>query len=1083
MLYQILGLAGTGKTTALMEKIARRAGQGKECILLVPEQFSSSAEGMVYHTLGEKEGALVEVVSFRTLGERVLKSCGGWGLKVLSDAGRVVYVRRVLSQIGDYLPSFARQRNSTAFCNLCAQTLSELKTAGATPQVLRAVAAQEDNEKFAEIAMIFEAYEAALESSALDPQDQLTLAASKADCGYFSGKACFIDSFDGFTAPEYEMLEQILQHCDDVTVAFCCDEPFQQDELPGLFVPVRRALARLYRLADKTGCKKAVPEILTQMHRPQKPVLAQVNHLLASGEVWEEAPPTQGLWVSRAQDEWEEVRLAAAEMRRLALQGVPYSHMALVCRDVAAYRRVVARQMELFDIPCFMDAPGTIEFTAPVAFLRAALALLWGGVTSASLLALLKTGLCGYGEEEIAAMENYVYTWEPAAAQWRQPFENNPAGLLQDMQREGEIQLAQAEAIRAELVAKVDAFRQGAKGANAAKLSRQLYLLLDHFDGARRADELALRLEEQGQEGYAQQARRAWDLAMDLLDQMARLLGRDAISPLEYDELFLLLVRSTEFASAPQTLECALFSGADRMRLSQPEYVFVLGLCEGEFPMQVGYSGLLSHNDRDALVRGDIAMPGSFENRTMLEDMFFYRALTAPSQGLYLSWPARRAGQAKSLTSSLEPLLETFQPPALELPPEYLAGTPQAAFDLLGLEYRANSPLAASLYAALEQRGSAQLGLLQQVDNPGEFFVRDETLLDKLLGRTLTLSATQTEQYYQCRFSYFMERVLRVKPRRKAQISPLESGTFVHHILEKVLEQAGADFPHCTDDQLLLWAREHADRFIEQHLPQSTRRTAWMLEQIKETTARLVLFMRDAAAQSQFSISALELEIGLGEEALPPLEVDIGQGRKVRVVGKVDRVDTFQQGEKTYLCIVDYKTGSKAFRLEDVNYGSNIQMLVYMQALCENGADRYPNAAPAGVLYLQSDPAPQLGGREGSGKPAFRLNGLLLSDVSILNALDNREQGSFLPVRFSKDGTPYKTSPVIEEEGFSQTLSQVKDLLEQMARGVYGGDFCARPLVKGNSRPCVYCPYRAACRHEDGQNETQMEKNTGEVEA
>ena len=249
MLQLVLGVAGTGKSTYLLDAIKARAAGGGRSILLVPEQFSSSAEGMVWQALGEKDSGMVEVLSFRTLAQRILRTCGGAGIQILGDAGRVVFVRRSLDAVGEQLQAFARQRRSTAFCNLCAQTLSELKTAGADSAALLRVAQAERDDKFKELALIQEAYQAQIEGSALDPQDLLSLAAQRADCGYLDEKLCFIDSFDGFTAPEYILIAELLSLCHGVTVSLCCDGLADSSQGPDLFAPVRRTAHRLMNTA------------------------------------------------------------------------------------------------------------------------------------------------------------------------------------------------------------------------------------------------------------------------------------------------------------------------------------------------------------------------------------------------------------------------------------------------------------------------------------------------------------------------------------------------------------------------------------------------------------------------------------------------------------------------------------------------------------------------------------------------------------------------------------------------------------------------------------------------------------------
>ena len=49
--------------------------------------------------------------------------------------------------------------------------------------------------------------------------------------------------------------------------------------------------------------------------------------------------------------------------------------------------------------------------------------------------------------------------------------------------------------------------------------------------------------------------------------------------------------------------------------------------------------------------------------------------------------------------------------------------------------------------------------------------VLDEYALETLLGRRLRVSPSQLEKYYTCRYGYFLQYVLGLKPRRRAELS------------------------------------------------------------------------------------------------------------------------------------------------------------------------------------------------------------------------------------------------------------------------------------------------------------------------
>lgn len=1075
MLQLILGVAGTGKTTHMLQTLKEKAKEGERCIWLVPEQFSSSAETMVYNALKDKLSGRVEVVSFRTLAERILKACGGFALPIITDAGRVVFVRRAMDSLQDEIKTFARHRRNTAFCNMCADTISELKIAGVSAKLLGTIGRQEQDPKLQEMAIVFQAYEALIDGVAADPEDRLTYASKQDACAYFTNKICFIDNFDGFTAPEYAIIAQILQGCSQLYVGLCTNSYTEIDEGLGLFSPVRRTASRLFECAQKEGIQTKIPLVMEKQHRSNEQGLKAVHCVFEQPQKEGVKYETQGVFLTKATDEWQEIRLVAAEMRRLALQGVPYSRMALVCRDVESYKSVVRRELEAFEIPYFEDAPSTVEYTSAVAFIRKALEILRFGIATRPILGMLKSGLCGYTESEIYALENYLYTWE--RADWRQSFENNPLGLLANLDKEAEQQLATAERLRQAIVPVLQQFTKACRNQPVGVVSKQLYMLLNNFNAVENAEKAALVLEQAGETVLAETERRAWDVAMDLLDQMFLLVGEEVLAPAEYDDLFLLLVRSTDFGQIPQSLECTVFTSADRMRLADPDYCFVVGVCEGEFPMQVGYSGILTHTDREKLVEKGVEMPGSFQNRILLEEMFFYRALTSSRKGLYISWPARRGGVAKSISSSLEPVC-AMQPPTLQLETIQLAATPKAAFDLLCETYRENTPEVATLQAALQKNNSEwtenALEMVEQVDNTGVFRVRDIEALRNATGSNITLSATRAERYYECRFSYYMERILRVRPRRKGELSPLESGTFIHYVLEHALKDAGSDFAVCSDLQLAELGAKHADVFITENFPENTRRSEYLLDEMKSSVARLLCFMRDAAAQSDFSVDALELSLADVEDGVMPLMVETPDGQTIRVTGQIDRVDVLEKDGKTYLCIIDYKTGAKEFNLEDLYCGLNMQMMIYMATLCKNAADKYPDAVPAGVLYLTSDPAPASGSRQDGETLVYKMDGLLLQDTQIVGAMDKSKSGVFLPVKYNKDGSLRKSKQLADYEKMGRIMKHVEKRLVEMSEGVYTGNFDAVPLVKTSRKPCTYCPYRAACRHEDGKNETSI---------
>lgn len=1101
MLQLVLGPSGSGKTSLLYARIRALAQQGEKSILLVPEQFTSSTEGRIWRTLGDAGAGMVESLSFTALAERVLGALGGSAVKTLTDAGRAVLVRRAAAALGGELAYYSRSRRSAAFCVLAAQTIDELKSAGLTPEALRALApgCGAERDKIAELALIYGAYEALLARTAMDPTDRLTLAADRLEAAagagelpdFLAGRHIFVDEFDTFNAPKKRLMGALLAAAPDVTAALCADGA--DAPAPGdlsLFSGGRRVAAALKELARRAGAGVAVPQVLAQdLRHAAAPGLAALGACLAREDALpapEQRDPAE-IRLYPAADREEEARAAAAAIRHLVRAGARYRSIAVVCRDPAAYRAAVRYEFRLAGIPLFCDEATTPEFSAPACAVRALLQILRGADYGENLVALAKTGLAGLTERQICALDNYVYTWAPRAAEWRAEFARSPQGFGESSRvtAEEKQDVAEAEAARARLVPPVEHLRAAAKGMDAAALSRALYLCLRSLGAEESQAALVAALRETQGIPAAEEAAREWNVIMDLLNQMALLVGGDVLAFPEYAELFELLARTSDLGHIPETLDAVIFTSAGKMRLDAPDYVFVLGLGEGEFPAAPADTGLLTHADRDALMAQDVELPDCFENRAVREQICFYKAMTAPARGLWLSWPA---GLGQPLTSALEPLAEAFAFRAPALCPEDYAATPAAALDRLGSVWSLGDAQGASLYAALRARPEAApaLAALERAAAAAPERVTRLDTMAQVLGPRLHLSPSQMEKYYNCRYSYFLQYVLGLRPRRKAQLTPDQSGSLMHWVLQMALDPAGgcaavprpAPFAELTNEQATAYAAALTEEYVRLYMPDDTARFAYLVRRMKRSLAGLLCYIRDEQRQSGFHPVACEAQIGTGAGCLPPQVYALPGGRTVEVVGTIDRVDEWRDGEgRRWVRVVDYKTGVKAFDLKDVYCGLDCQMLLYLFTLTRDESGRFTGAQPAGVLYLLADPSPKQAERDAPPPVApYALDGLVRDDPAVYTAMDAGQTGAYLPFGF-QNGKPAarQRAKLADAEKLARIGAHLDGLVRQMGEGLYAGEIAAEPLYEGSSGPCDYCEYGLICCREKG--ETRREKN------
>ena len=1099
MLKLILGGSGSGKTTLLYQRIGARAAAGEKSILLVPEQFTSSTEGRIYRELGDARSGFVESFSFTSLAEKILSAEGGAAVQTLTDAGRTVLVRRALEELQDNVHYYYRHRRSAAFCQMAAQTIDELKSAGLSGQQLYTLAQNcgAESGKLSELALIFQGYETLLAHTGMDPADRLELAAARLENAlaegrvpaFLEGREVFIDEFDTFNAPKKRLLGALLACLPTVTVALCDDgAPLAPGDL-GLFSGAKQVAAQLRLLARKNGAEVAVPQLMRRdLRHKDAPALAAVTRLLETGSCDVLPEETQDLTLYAAPSREEEARAAAGAIRRRMRQGVRCGKMAVVCRDIAKYRAALQYEFRMADIPLYCDEPTTPEFSAPATAVRALLALARGADLTENLTTLAKTGLCALREEEVCALENYAYTWSPNAAAWRAEFTKNPKGFGDAAPTEEDAEnLKRAEKARALLVGALETLRAKLRDANAEQMSRALYFCLKELGAEeQQAAQVEATRTARGIPA-AEEAAREWNVVMGLLDEMARLLGTQTVTVPEYEDLFGLLLRSSDLGHIPQTLDAVVLASAGKMRLDAPDYVFVLGLAEGEFPTAPGETGLLTHADRDALMANAIDLPDCFENRVVREQVCFYKALTAPAKGLWMSWPK---GQGLTLCAALEPIVEGLRPaaPALEL--SDLAATPADGLDCLGGGWPLTGTERASLTEALRSPDGGEpegLQLLHRMAGRAPRQVRDLDALELLLGRRLRISPSQLEKYYTCRYGYFLQYVLGLRPRKRAELSADQSGTLMHWVLQMALDPApGPDNPlagamtpflELDDEAMAALAALLVDEYARRYLPEDTARFAYLLSRLKKSMASLLCYLRDEQRQSCFKPVACELKIGRGEDSVPGQTYRLSDGRTVQLIGTVDRADEWVEEDGTrWVRVVDYKTGSKKLDLKEVYCGLDCQMLLYLFSLTRDASGRFTGAEPAGVLYLLADPAPETTTRADAAKSVeYKLDGLVRDEQKVFDAMDAEETGRYLPFSF-RNGvpSPYQKDKRADIAKLNRIRLHLDDLVTQMGEQLYGGQIAAEPLVTGRS-PCQWCDYGFICCHETGIGERALD--------
>ena len=1109
MLHFILGTAGTGKTTRLIEEIHRAVLAGRRAILLIPEQFSFEGEKLVFRALGPQLSLGVEVLSFTRLCDAIFRRLGGLsGLEVTRTA-KYLLASVVLEELREDLRFYRKSAANIDFLDTFLAACSELKMAGITPERLQEFSADCTDaqlaEKTRELAALYAAFQHTLEKGYRDPEDSLlracTLlgtATSEADGDFLADCDVFVDGFAAFMSAEYALLRCLMERCGHVWFAMTADTAFDNTHGVGVFSAVQATIQSLLSLARRAGVPAQAPLVLTQPHRYAAAALAHLSqHFWAADAVPFTADATDAVRLFAAADLYEETEHAAAAIAALIRQGGRYRDIAVVARDTEPYLRALALHFPRYGIPYFVDAPSDMENQPLIGAVLTALEVLRSGYDSQTVLTLAKSPLLGLDAEAVARLENYVYLWGIRGGAWRLPFAANPRGFSDAYTPEDEAFLAEINDLRRRITEPLQKLMEAVSGGFGRGFAHGIYGFLQEIHADEQLTAYAQRLPQGAREAFLDENAQLWDMLMGVLDVFGQILGSVKMPWRRLCELFRLAAEGAELGNPPRTLDQIIVGKADRIRPGAVQTVFVLGANEGIFPPAAPGGGLFQDAERLLMIEAGLGVAPPSLRQVILEQFFAYFALTLPSHRLFVSFTRRDLKGGQLLPSPIiRQLTQLFPGIAIdEQEADPLARVANAGTAAVQLAQKtrthgdsADSVWQDSLHAFLAQQDSGLLARLERAAHKAPHRLTEPAHAKALFGTQMRLSPSRVERYYRCAFSYFAVDGLRLHARRKVEFSPLESGSVIHHVLHVMVQRhSGRGLCDLTLPQLEAETAQVINEYLNTRVENNDllpARFQYLFTRLCGMLARLLAHMGREFAQSRFEPIDFEAEIRTGGD-WEPLKLQTADGTTVTVEGIVDRIDVMKtRTGSSYVRVIDYKSGRKDFKLQDILAGLNLQMLLYLFTIQEHGGTALPGEIlPAGVLYMPVR-EPFVSGERGTEDEAvlaehaknLRMSGLLLEDIEAISGMEADMSGIFIPARLKKDGTLDSKSSLANLAQMGRLAQKVKEQIIQMASALTNGNIDAQPMETPDYPACAYCDYRAVCGFEEGDAVREIAK-------
>ena len=1140
----VFGNSGAGKSYALYQQVIRESKEHPEqkFLVLVPEQFTMQTQKELVGLHPDGGILNIDVLSFNRLAYRVFEETGTPVAKVLEETGKNLVLRKIAQEHQEELRVLSGNLKKMGYIGEIKSLISELAQYAVSEEDLgRFLEANRDRPrlyyKLCDVQVLYRAFHAYLKDQYITAEELLEVLCQTVERSQKIRESVIVlDGFTGFTPVQNKLMQKLMLYAKKVIVTVTMDEredPYRPAGEHQLFYLSKKTVAGLMRLAAEAQVKAEPP---LWVHPSEKSrfragsALACLEQNLFRLRQKPYAGGQQEISLHVLKNPEAEAAWAASQIRKLVREkGYHYRDFALIAGDMEAYSPVLERVLPEYGIPCFLDNKRSVLKNPFVEFIRALLEIADQDFSYESVFRYLRSGLSGMEPEETDLLENYVLALGiRGGKKWENRFVRVYRGLAEE-------ELEQINGLRQRFADDLLPFAkiQRRKHVTVRERTLALYELIERRGIQGRLAAFERQFQQEGSQVLAKEYHQIYGIIMDLFDKLVDLLGEEELTLKEYAEILDAGFSEARVGVIPPGVDQAVAGDMERTRLKDVKVLFFLGVNEGSVPKSSSRAGLLSDMEREQLRESGLELAPTAREQSYIQRFYLYLNLTKPSERLYVSC-CLLDGAGKSLRPSylISVLRRMF--PEIAVQQEEAEGgfggfgkadgrasgeeaLPQTAREGIRLlieglsDYREGRRDARfyELYRWYAGQAQYEEKLSQLLD--AAFSVHKDSRLGRavahaLYGTVLENSVTRLEQYAACAYAHFLMYGLRLKEREQYEFNPVDMGTVFHETLEAFacrLEKSAYDWRTLPRELADQWVEECLDSLTVDYgntVLNSTARNAYMVRRMKRILKRTVWALGEQIRKGLFTPENYEISFSSVSD-LEAVNIRLSPEERLRLRGRIDRVDTCEDENRVYVKVIDYKSGNTSFQLLSLYHGLQLQLVVYLNAAMELEAKKHPDKEiiPAGILYYQiQDPVLDLEPEEGQERDPkeeqerdpeaaaeaalkeaeareaeisrrilekLKPGGLLNSAPDVLKLLDQELPGksSVLPLACNKDGSLRAGSPVATGEQFARLSSYVNRKIQQIGSEMLEGRMDVAPYELKGKTACDFCAYRGVC--------------------
>ena len=1125
MIKFFIGGATSNREELFIDAVKRSVDNGKNVIVLIPDQFSFEYDKKLYNKLGAVSFNKITTAGFNRISELLVDKYGGSsGQTVAGENAKIILMYKAIQELRTHnkLKYYIRNADKRGlekgnFISQLIDLVQQMRQSGITYELLSIISESAKGSfsfKIHDIALIYNEYMKQLSACGMhDAVSSISAAVSAARINsYFAGADVFIDSFSSFTYDELKMIELCFSQADNVNISLCIDN----DSILNLIHPFKipeRTLGALRLLAGGRNVetvKAAEADIYSKDISYASKNLFNITKqpLKDSG---------RDIRILSADDVYSEAMFVCAQIKHLISEGYSYSDIAVIARNIQEISGVFESTMEKYEIPFFIDISERVSSSSIVQYFAALFNCLTSGkYKSENIVKFIKSPFYSANKHNANIIERYCLKWNINGDMWVKDFFGLDTSLIKN---ETELKhINSVEELRKSIITPLEKFKSACcKGElPASEICQRFFVLLEELSVSKRVYSVvknAVLNDNQTQTELSRELRQLWNSILSGVKSIYDCLGEEKISFRQFSELFRVMVSQMSVSNPPQKIDCVRIADSSHSRLSNVKIAFVCQVNDGVFPKAVSNNSLLSRTDMSVLQKSLESLDdelkrdfsGDVRYSIMNEELSCYNAVSMASEKLFVSYiNADLTGEEKRPSVLINDLLGCFEnkkgEKISEIPLDFFCTSEKTAYHIAIEHFNEKSSFEASVKASLRNSEyGSKLNAMQNVarDRLNSLKTQPDSKLSMqtfFKDSVAEVSASQVDSFFKCPFSYFCRYGLRLRPIEIMEMSPDHKGTLVHLVLQKVFSEVDKDGKYIvsdeseqTDERIKQIVDEWFDYYYNTSLNSDFGKTEtykYDYNLLKNITFRIVKYVQQEFNRSKYTSVETEYGFGINNNSRV-VEYSTDKGNTLKLKGFIDRVDLSDPGGAELVRIIDYKTGSIAIDYSHLQCGLNLQMLIYLDAYMQinsNGSD----IKPAGIEYMtfgesikpirDSSITESMYAKEHNERllKAYKPKGIFIGSSDVVSTFNkDSTDADYMYAPFDKG-----KKDTVDEQTFSAIRSFARSKVVEFGNALEKGEFPMR--AAGNV--CSYCDYKAICNKDRFEDNTGLTTNKKELE-